>query len=198
LFDEVKTMMFFRMTAPVCATKLKTESFYQKPEFLTMRRENIFFKHYQDILRVFLVSLVLVSGIASLSCTENAVTKTKASSALIAQVALRQQQLATPTEDRLQQMQSMGMRTDDLGTQRIFVYLKQRLNPAQITELTGLGITVYPDSWIPPVGNHSEGFVLADMPVGKLDALAAEDFVIRLDTAEQQLQPQVQPQSDPN
>jgi hypothetical protein len=163
-----------------------------------MKQLNIFFKHYQDILRMFLVSLILVSGIASLSCTENAVTKTKASSALIAQVALRQQQMATPTSDKLQQMQSMGMRTDYLGTQRIFVYLAQRLNPAQITELTGLGITVYSDSWIPPVGNHPEGFVLADMPVDKLDELAAEDFVIRLDTAEQQLQPQMQPQSDPH
>ena len=95
-------------------------------------------------------------------------------------------------------MQTMGMRTDYLGTQRIFIYLAQQLTPAQITELTGLGITVYPDSWIPPVGNHPTGFVLADMPVDKLDELAAEDFVIRLDTAEQQLQPQMQPQSDPH
>jgi hypothetical protein len=159
---------------------------------------SLFFKHYQAILRVFLVSLILLSGIASLSCTENAVTKTKASSALIAQVALRQQQLATPTADRLQQMQSMGMRTGDLGTQRIFVYLAQRLTQRQTDNLQSLGITIYPDSWIPPVGNHPEGFVLADMPVDKLDELAAEDFVIRLDTAEQQLQPQMQPQSDPH
>jgi hypothetical protein len=56
--------------------------------------------------------------------------------------------------------------------------------------LTGLGITIYPDSWIPPLANHPNGFVLADMPVDKLDALAAKDYVIKLDTAEQQLQPQ--------
>jgi hypothetical protein len=155
-----------------------------------MKRVNIFFKYYQGILRVFLVSLILVSVIASLSCTENAVTKTKASSALLVQVALRQQQQATPTAERLQQMQTLGMRTDYLGTQRIFIYLAQQLTPAQITELTGLGITIYPDSWIPPLANHPNGFVLADMPVDKLDALAAKDYVIKLDTAEQQLQPQ--------
>ena len=53
-----------------------------------------------------------------------------------------------------------------------------------------MGITIYPDSWIPPAGNNPDGFYLADMPVDKLDALAAKDYVIRLDTAEKQLKPQ--------
>jgi len=155
-----------------------------------MKSAHLSFKHSPHYLQVVLVSLILIGAMVNMSCTENTVTKTKASSALLVQVALRQQQQATPTAERLQQMQTLGMRTDYLGTQRIFIYMAQQLTPAQITELTGLGITIYPDSWIPPLANHPNGFVLADMPVDKLDALAAKDYVIKLDTAEQQLQPQ--------
>ena len=54
--------------------------------------------------------------------------------------------------------------------------------------LSSLGVTVYPESWIPPVGNHPNGFILAEMPVDKLDGLAAKSYVIALDTAEKEFQ----------
>ena len=61
-----------------------------------------------------------------------------------------------------------------------------------------MGITPYPDSWIPPVGAHPTGFIMADMPINKLEALAEKDYVVRLDTAERVLEPQDgnQPQSE--
>lgn len=117
-------------------------------------------------------------------------TQTKASSELLLQVALKQQQLASPTTERLDQMHAKGMRTENLEVQRIYIYLSQKLTAAQADELQALGITLYLDSWIPPVGNHPTGFVLADMPVKKLDALAAKAYVVKLDTAETKAEPQ--------
>lgn len=137
------------------------------------------------------IPLVVILGMSSFSCTENPVTQTKASSTLLSQVALRQQQLANPTAERLAQMQSTGMMTDNIGIQRIYIYLSQQLTVTQADELRALGIILYPDSWIPPVANHPTGFMLADMPVDKLDALAVREYVIKLDTAERKLELQL-------
>ena len=116
----------------------------------------------------------------------------KASALLLLQIDLREKQLAAPSPERLKQMKAMGMRTDNLGIQRIFIHLVQELTPSQIDELEAIGITHYPDSWIPPVGGHPTGFIVADMPVGKLDELAGKDYVVWLDTAEQVVEPQTE------
>jgi len=92
--------------------------------------------------------------------------------------------------DILQAMKAMGMRTENLGMQRIFIHLSQEPTPSQIDELEAMGITPYPDSWIPPVGEHPTGFIVADMPIDKLQELAEKDYVVKLDTAERVLEPQ--------
>jgi len=114
----------------------------------------------------------------------------KVSSQLLTQVNLRKEQIANPTPDRLELMKNMGMRVDNLEIQLIFIHLGQELNTSQIEELEAMGITLYLDSWIPPVGAHPTGFLTADMPVDKLEALTTKDYVIKLDTAEQVLEPQ--------
>jgi len=92
--------------------------------------------------------------------------------------------------DIVQAMQAMGMEVGDLNKQRVFIHLTQEPTPSQIDGLEAMGITPYPDSWIPPVGGHPTGFIVADMPVDKLDELAGKDYVARLDTAERVLEPQ--------
>ncbi len=99
-------------------------------------------------------------------------------------------QQAPPTADELSMMRQMGMRMDNLAMQRIFIHLAQEPTPSRIDELEAMGITPYPDSWIPPVGEHPTGFIVADMPIDKLDALAGKDYVVQLDTTEQVLEPQ--------
>lgn len=138
---------------------------------------------------IFLILLLV-------SCSNTAVMDEKVSSQLLSQVNLRTEQIAEPTAARLELMKSMGMKVDNLGMQRIFIHLSQELGPAQVEELGSMGIVLYLDSWIPPVGVHPTGFILADMPVNKLEALAKMGYVIRLDTAERQLEPQAgnQPQ----
>jgi len=113
----------------------------------------------------------------------------KASALLLLQVDLKEKQLAAPTPERLEQMKAMGMKIDNLDTQRIFIHLVYEPTVQQIEELEAMGITPYPDSWISPAGGHSIGFIVADMPIDKLDELAGKDYVVRLDTAEQVLEP---------
>ncbi len=113
----------------------------------------------------------------------------KASALLLLQVDLKEKQFAAPTPQRLEQMKAMGMRTDNLGMQRIFIHLAQEPTAQQIDKLKAIGITPYPGSWIPAAGGHPTGFIVADMPVDKLDELAGKDYVVRLDTAEQVLEP---------
>lgn len=144
------------------------------------------------VILLFTIGLVF-SMLSAVSCseteTDNHVSE-KASSQLLAQVTLRREQIAEPSSDRLELMKNMGMMVDKLEIQRIFIHLTQALNNSQIAELESMGITVYLDSWIPPVGAHPTGFLIADMPVDKLEELAEKDYVIELDTAERTLQPQ--------
>jgi len=124
------------------------------------------------------------------SCATMAMPNQKASSLLLFQIELRQQQIASPTPERLQQMKNIGLNVDNLAIQRIFIYLGEPITPAQVQELQAIGITLYLDSWIPPAGEHREGFLVADMPLNKLAELAAKDYVLRLDSAEKVAQPQ--------
>jgi len=133
--------------------------------------------------------LFICLALLTTSCTTMATPNQKASSLLLLQIELRQQQIANPTPERLQQMKNMGMNVDNLDIQRIFIYLAQPITPVQAQELHATGITLYLDSWIPPADEHLEGFLIADMPIDKLDELAARDYVLRLDSAEKVAKP---------
>jgi hypothetical protein len=133
---------------------------------------------------------ILVIATAMVSCAEKMDYMSKVSSTLLPQVELRREQIASPNAERLKQMQDMGMSTSDLQNQLVFIYIKGPLSTSQSEDLSALGIKVHADSWIPPVGSHPLGFFIADMPVDKLESLAARDYIDRLDTAERQSLPQ--------
>jgi clostripain len=115
----------------------------------------------------------------------------KVSSLLSLQVEakMRYQQLPL-TASATSAMQAMSMNTEDLDVQRVFIHMDREPTAKQLKELESMGITPYPDSWIPPVGEFPTGFMVAEMPVDELDALAGKDYIARLDTAEQLLEPQ--------
>jgi hypothetical protein len=114
---------------------------------------------------------------------------TKATSLLLLQINLRRQQLADPTPDRLEQMQAMGMKTENLEMQRVFIHMDHEPTAEQLIELEAMGIIPYPDSWIPSAEGPSAGFMVADMPIDKLDELMNKVYITKLDTAEQQAEP---------
>ena len=135
--------------------------------------------------------------LSTVSCskteTENQVSNhvsEKVSSQLLAQVNLRKEQIAKPSSDRLELMKNTGMSVDTLEIQMIFIHLEQAPNTPQVEELKAMGLTLYLDSWIPPVGAHPTGFLTADMPVDKLEELAEKDYIVKMDTAERVLEPE--------
>ena len=143
---------------------------------------------------------LMLSTLVPLSCTgsDSDTINEKASSQLLTQVNLRREQIDKPTSDRLEIMRDMGMSVENLEIQKIFIHLNQEPNTSQIEELEAMGITLYLDSWIPAVGDHPTGFLIAEMPISSLEELAEKDYVVRLETAERQLQPQnaAQPQKE--
>ena len=142
----------------------------------------------KKIIATSLVFLILLST----SCTraDNDIMNEKVSSQLLSQINFRNEQIANPTSDRLNMMKDLGMNVDNLSIQRIFIHLNRELSTEQIRELENMGIVLYLDSWIPPVGSHPTGYLIADMPIDKLAELTRKDYVVRLETAEQLLQPQ--------
>ena len=91
--------------------------------------------------------------------------------------------------DILQALQATGAEVTPLNNQRIFIHAVEELSQSQVEELDTMGLTLYLDSWIPPVGEHPTGFIMADMPVDMLNELAGKSYVISLDTTERFLEP---------
>ena len=117
------------------------------------------------------------------SCSDTETTAIeKISSLLLTHVNLKKEQLSM--------MRQMGMMVDNLENQRIFIHLERERDESQVKELQNMDLILYLHSWIPPVGAHPTGYIIADMPIGVLEELTEVDYIIRLDTAEQQLQPQ--------
>jgi len=68
----------------------------------------------------------------------------------------------------------------------VFIYTGSRPDAAQVADMASLGVTAYADSWIPPVGEHPQGFITATVPIDQVNGLAAKNYVVRLDSAEGQ------------
>ncbi|MGI2336521.1 MAG: hypothetical protein ACRKGH_07775 [Dehalogenimonas sp.] len=139
-----------------------------------------------------ILGLIIITMTFMTSCFSNEDNsfQIKATEDLSTQFNLRQEQIADPTEARLEIMKGLGMNVEDISVQSVFIYLKELPSASQQNEIRQLGITLYIDSWIPPVGVHPTGFLIAKVPVDKMADLAAKDYVIRLDSAERVNKPQ--------
>src|SRR3989339_2014354 len=105
------------------------------------------------------------------------------------QIQLKNSYKEQPTPERLNTMQKMGMRTEEIDKHLVFIHLKEKLSPSKVAELKEIGVIVHEDSWIPPLKNHPTGYVTASMPIDRLYDVARKPFIIRLETAEQVLLP---------
>jgi subtilisin family serine protease len=111
----------------------------------------------------------------------------KMSGLLRLQILLRNSYREQPASERLNAMQKMGMKTQEaeIDKQLVYIHVRRKLNAAKIASLKKIGVVVYDDSWIPPLGNHPTGYVIASVPVSRMYDLAKKTYVVRLDTAEQ-------------
>jgi len=142
-----------------------------------------------ELLKMACGIALVMAVLLTLGCSGSEPANTKTGSLLQTQVNLKKEQLVNPTDDRLIVMQSMGMRVDNLKSQRIFIHLQELPDDSQVKEIESMGVILYLTTWIPPLDNHPTGFLLADMPVEKLVELAEIDYIIRLETAERALEP---------
>ena len=113
----------------------------------------------------------------------------KISGLLQLQIQLRKSYRDQPTSERIKAMQRMGIKTEEIDKQLVYIHLKRKLSPSRIASLKEIGVIVHEDSWIPPVKNHPTGYVTASIPVDRLYDVARKSFVTRLETAEQVLLP---------
>ena len=145
-------------------------------------------------MRLMVVLMVLVfSGMPAnpIAFSEVPDTSTKISGLLHLQIEGKTQYLKNPAAaSEIDISKAVGIRTENLAMQRIYIYFSSTPSASQVQELQDLGIILYQDTWIPPVGNHPAGFLLADMPIDKLDELASKSYAVKLDTAEQVHEPQ--------
>ena len=72
----------------------------------------------------------------------------------------------------------------------VVVYMLDVPSGANLKVLEKMGVTIYPETWTPPVGKHPWGFVLAKLPPLKHADVLALPFIKRMDSAERILQPQ--------
>ena len=113
----------------------------------------------------------------------------KISGLLQLQIQLRKSYRDQPTSERIKAMQRMGIKTEEIDKQLVYIHLKRKLSPSRIASLKEIGVIVYADSWVPPLENHPTGYIIASMPIDRLYDVASKSFVTRLETAEQVLLP---------
>jgi len=141
-------------------------------------------------MKKFLLSLLLfVFSIAfALGQADAGKGAEKISATLRAQIAAKNDYVAAPMSDKFKSLKEMGLQ--EANNQIIFLHFKKKPTQKQIKSLARLGVEVFSDSWIPPVGNHSTGYMTAKIPINKINRLAKKSFVTKLETAERILAPQ--------
>jgi len=134
-------------------------------------------KRYFAILALSALLIPLIFGgvfQASTALAQDGENNTKISGLLALQVEAKLRAvdaggvIEALEEGQVDILQAMGMRVDDLDKQTVFIHLAQEPTQSQIQQLEAIGITLYLDSWIPPVAAHPTGFIIADMPLDKL------------------------------
>ncbi|NLF40308.1 S8 family serine peptidase [bacterium] len=73
----------------------------------------------------------------------------------------------------------------------VYVYLATKPLAAFDAKLAAIGVVRNKRIWVPPVGRHPYGFIVCTVPLSRIDALAAMPEVMRLESAEGVLTPQM-------
>ncbi len=97
---------------------------------------------------------------------------------------------AEPSDRLIEEIYPAFTDPEELVSELVYVYMDEPPTESQLEEMKSLGMIPYPETWVPPVGQHPQGFFLTDMPVDRLEQLAAKEYITRLDTAERQVFPQ--------
>jgi subtilisin family serine protease len=81
------------------------------------------------------------------------------------------------------------IRDDKTEYIHLFIYLSEKPTFSQINILEQNGIKILSETWIPPLQNHPYGFVLAKVPLDKVNTLLSNNFIIKIGSAENEFVP---------
>jgi len=82
-----------------------------------------------------------------------------------------------------------GLREEHDQKLKVFLFFPELPNESQIRSLQVSGVTAYPYTWVPPVGAHKTGFMLALAPANGIRNILALGLVSRVTAAYRRLQP---------
>jgi subtilisin family serine protease len=64
------------------------------------------------------------------------------------------------------------------------VYFAEKPSEGELAQIENTGVEFFVESWIPPMQNHPYGFIIAKVPVDKVNTLLTESSVIKVGSAE--------------
>ena len=92
-------------------------------------------------------------------------------------------------EKAQRKLQKTNNVSEDLNTVLLNLYFEEKPSFDKIQILENSGIKVYPNTWIPPLENHPLGFLIAKVPIDKVDTLLSNSFVLKISSAETVFEP---------
>jgi len=148
------------------------------------------------ILSIITVLSLLIGQLlaaAGVSAQDKDQTETKVNSLLEMRIQAKLEKYSFSIFSQEQSLTPVDLSGDeftDPNYEYIFIRFHEEPGEFETAELASEGITLYPDCWIPPVGDFKTGVMPAKMPVEKLDFLAGRNYVVGIDTAEARFSPQ--------
>ena len=76
--------------------------------------------------------------------------------------------------------------TEDEKLNYIFltIYFDEKPAPSEFNRIENIGVELFPESWIPAMQNHPYGFMIAKVPLDKVNMLLTDNSVIKIGSAE--------------
>ncbi len=82
-----------------------------------------------------------------------------------------------------------GIEDEKLDNILLTIYFNEKPDLSKLNRIENIGVELFPESWIPAMQNHPYGFMIAKVPVDKVNTLLSENSVIKIGSAETLLEP---------
>jgi len=82
-----------------------------------------------------------------------------------------------------------GIEDEKLDHILLTIYFDEKPAPSELNRVENIGVELFPESWIPAMQNHPYGFMIAKVPIEKVNTLLSENSVIKIGSAETLLEP---------
>jgi subtilisin family serine protease len=82
-----------------------------------------------------------------------------------------------------------GMEDEKLDNILLTIYFNEKPATSELNSIENIGVEFFIESWIPAMQNHPYGFMIAKVPVDKVNILLTDNSVIKVGSAETLLEP---------